>query len=288
MDEFKLLKKLKSLTQDRSVILGPGDDSAVIEINRKKILFCGDMLIEGVHFVQSGTRFEDLGYKAAARTLSDIAAMAGVPKYIGVSLSLPKKHTGKIKDILKGIEKLTHRFKINLVGGDTSVSDKIFIDVWCIGEISGRYISRRGARSQDGIFVSGKLGCSYETGKHLSFIPRIKESLYLKKHFKINSMIDISDSLTLDLYRLIKESSKSAVIFEDKIPLTLGAGLKNALYDGEDYELLFTAPLKHKDKIEKAGFWLIGLIKEGKSNIITLKRASGKSARLKPKGHMPL
>lgn len=288
MDEFNLLKKLKSLSQDKSVVLGPGDDAAVIEVNRKKILFCGDMLIEGVHFVQSGIRFEDLGYKAAARTLSDIAAMAGAPRYIGVSLSLPKKHTGKIKDILKGIEKLTRRFKISLVGGDTSVSDKIFVDVWCIGETSGRYVSRSGACISDGIFVSGKLGCSYETGKHLYFSPRIKEALYLKKHFRINAMIDISDSLSLDLYRLIKESSKSAVIFENKIPLTIGAELENALYDGEDYELLFTAPLKHKEKIEKAGFWFIGLIKEGKSNIITLKRVSGKSLRLKPKGHMPL
>ncbi len=288
MDELDIVKKFRKLKQDKSVLVGPGDDAAVIKIGNKYILFCGDMLIENVHFRLEQVSFSQIGYKAAARTLSDIAAMAGTPRYLGVSLCMPEKYRNKTDEILKGIKKLLRKFNISLVGGDLSKSPTIMLDTWCIGTADkNNYKLRNRAKANDAIFVSGRLGGSQKTGKHINFTPKIKLAKYLAKKFPINSMIDISDGLVLDLQRILSQSGKNAVIYQDNVPLNKTAKLKNALYDGEDYELLFTAPVKFKEKIMNTGCYFIGQIKTGKKRRVFL-RNKDKLTELEIKGYLSI
>jgi len=238
----RITKKIKT---DNSVIKGIGDDTAVIKYKKGRfILFTSDMLIEDVHFKRSDSPFY-IGHKALGCSISDIAAMGGIPKYALVSLGLPADLSLKFLDSLfKGINSIAKRFKINIVGGDTNRSKKIIIDVSLIGQIEEKnLVLRKGARKGDQIFVTGSLGGSIYK-KHLQFLPRLKESRYLVENFKINSMIDISDGLVLDLYRITKTSGVGAVVYEELIPISKDAkSLNEALYMGEDFELLFCLPL---------------------------------------------
>jgi thiamine-monophosphate kinase len=137
-------------------------------------------------------------------------------------------------------------YKVNLVGGDLSKSERLIVDVSMLGMVEkNNLVLRNGAKKGDIIFVTGKLGGSIQ-GKHLKFTPRIKEARFLVKNFKLNSMIDISDGLAQDLGHILKESKQGAAIYEELIPQDKKArSLNDALYMGEDFELLFT--MSHSD-----------------------------------------
>lgn len=254
---------------DSSVVCGIGDDAAVLKYTKDRyLLYTCDMLIEGVDFT-SRARPEQIGRKALACSLSDIAAMGGSPKYALVSLGLRRRNARSFIDrFYDGLCKLARKFKVNVVGGDLSASQKIIVDVSVIGQVSKRNLTlRHGARSGDIIFVSGALGGSIY-GKHLSFIPRIKEANYLVSHYKVNAMMDISDGLSLDLYRLCQASGVGAVIYEDLIPVARQAkSFDEALHMGEDFELLFTMPVIQARRLIKNRrdiFKAIGEIRENK------------------------
>jgi thiamine-monophosphate kinase len=233
------------------IIKGIGDDAAVIKINNDKYLLnTSDMLIEGRHFRKKENLY-DVGYKSIACSLSDIAAMGGVPSFALVSLGIPKRFKpGDIKSLFKGLKKSASNFSVNIVGGDTNASGKLIIDVSMVGFVKpGNLVLRSQAKVGDYIFVTGSLGGSIYS-KHLKFIPRVKEASYLTNRFKLNSMIDISDGLVLDLWRIAKASAVGAVIFEDLIPVSKDArNFKEALYMGEDFELLLTISPKHGEKL---------------------------------------
>jgi thiamine-monophosphate kinase len=266
--ELGLIKRLSGhIRCDRSVVKGIGDDTAVIKwTGDKYLLFTCDMLIEDVHFwfrgakplreakfLKRATPYQ-IGHKALARNISDIAAMGGVPKYALVSIGLDPNMSVSFADgILDGINDLARKFKINIVGGDTSRSGKLVIDVSLIGEVEKRnMVLRSGAREGDAIFVSGFLGGSIK-GKHLDFTPRLNEARALVRNFKVNSMIDISDGLLLDLWRILDASSTGALIYEDLIPVSAQAdSFKEAVTDGEDFELLFTIAPKEAERFMKS------------------------------------
>lgn len=255
ISEISLVDRIKKLVKnDSSVVCGIGDDAAVIAYTKDRyLLYTVDMLIEGVDFTNKALP-GDLGHKALACSLSDIAAMGGIPRHALVSLGL-RRSINKIKFIegfYKGMSKLAKRFKVSIVGGDLSASEKTVIDVFVVGEVErGRLVLRSSAKVGDSIFVSGSLGGSIY-GKHLSFVPRIDEARYLTGNYKINSMIDISDGLSLDLYRMCKSSRVGAVIYEELIPVSRAAKSKNeALYMGEDFELLFTLSAKEARRLIK-------------------------------------
>jgi len=248
LGEINLIKRLsKGFRLDRSVIKGAGDDAAVIRWTKDKyLLFTCDMAIEDVHFNLKESAPFQIGWKALGRNISDIAAMGGVPRYAVVSLGIsPELNISVADGICKGIKNLADRFGVSIVGGDMSRAKKIVIDISLIGEVEKNKLTlRSGAKKGDVILVTGALGGSIK-GKHLNFMPRISEARKILKGFKINSMIDISDGLALDLYRILKASSVGAYIYEGAIPISKDArSLKNALYDGEDYELLFTMGAK--------------------------------------------
>lgn len=288
MKEFELLNVFKQIKGDSSVKIGPGDDTAVIKSGKKYLLLCSDMLIEDSHFRLPETKFTDIGYAAVARPLSDIAAMGGIPKHIGVSLGIPPKYSNYIPKILSGVKKITHQFKINLIGGDVSKASKIFLDTWCLGEtIRNRYATRKNAKDKDGIFVTNKLG-DLKNKELKLFTPRIKEGQYLVKNHKINSMIDISDGLVMDLYRILTESKKSAVLFKDKIPVGKKCTLNQALYGGENYGLLFTTSIKNAPRLKTKGFYQIGIISNKKKTGIIEIEDKNKRKTLKIKGYTSL
>lgn len=242
--EIQLIKRLtKGLRLDKTVIKGPGDDTAVIEWTRDKyMLLTCDMLVEDVHFKLREAAPFQIGWKALGRNLSDIAAMGGVPRYAVVSAGLPRRSSvGLAEGVFKGIRTLADRFKVNIVGGDMTDSEKLVIDIALIGEVEkGNLATRHGAKPGDLIFVTGSIGGSIK-GKHLRFVPRLDEARRLVSRFKINSMIDVSDGLEIDLWRILEASGVGARVYRDAVPLSKHAGLlESAITDGEDFELLFT------------------------------------------------
>ena len=239
----------------KDVLTGIGDDCAVVKGGKEKLLLKSDLFIEGVHFELKNISFENIGKRAVARVLSDFAACGGVPKFIGVSLGAPKGLDKRyLKQILKGILKLAEKYKFSLVGGDTSRSKELILDVWGVGSCK-KPILRSGAKAGDYIFITGKLG---ERPFNKPFEPRIKEAQYLVKNFKLNSMIDISDGFILDLYRILKLSKKGAVIDKENIPFTKD---ESDLYRGEDYELIFTVDRREKKlNFLRSKFYCVGKI----------------------------
>ncbi len=256
LGEFGLIERIKRSVKykGRDVVCGIGDDAAVLRYTKDRyLLFCSDMLIEDVHFRRKSATGFQIGRKALGVNLSDIAAMGGVPKYCVVSLGIPKGFpVGFLDGFYRGLNSMARQFSVSVVGGDTNRCDSFIVDVALIGEAKKRNIVlRSGARVGDVLFVSGSLGGSL-SGRHLNFIPRVKEAGILVKNFKINSMIDISDGLSVDLSHILKESDAGAVIFEGLIPLSGNCrSVKSALSGGEDFELLFSMAAKEADRLMK-------------------------------------
>ncbi len=245
---------IATLTKDwcmaNPVIIGPGDDCAVLFYNKALYqLFKTDVVVEGHHFLPSDHP-ERIGWKALARNVSDIAAMGGYPESALITLILPNKFKlERIQKIYRGIQKAADAYEIQLAGGETSRGTQLILSIAMIGLVEKkRLVLRTGAQTGDFIFVSGKLGGS-RAGKHLDFIPRLKEARWLGSHFKPTSMMDLSDGLASDLPRLARASEKSFQLDLSKIPTTPHCSLKEALADGEDYELLFTIPPMFVEKL---------------------------------------
>lgn len=256
LGEFGLIKRIaKNIRTDASVITPSGDDCAVLKFDKNRYqLFTCDMLVEGIDFTRKDNPYL-VGKKAVAVSISDIASCCGLPRYCLVSLGLSRNiSVGFIDQLVRGLRHIAKEYKINIVGGDLSRAAKLTIDVSMLGIVEKRYLSlRSGAKRGDIIFVSGSLGGSI-FGKHLRFIPRLKEARFLAKNFKVNSMIDISDGLALDLAHILEQSKVGAVIYEDLIPLSKQArNLSDALYSGEDFELLFTLSRKEAKRILSKG-----------------------------------
>ncbi|HOW35119.1 MAG TPA: thiamine-phosphate kinase [Candidatus Omnitrophota bacterium] len=291
--EFGLIGRIaKSARRQKGVIKGIGDDTAVLAYSPKRyLLFTADMLVEGKHFTKIMGP-ELIGRKSLACSISDIAAMGGVPTYAVVSLGVPPGlSVDYVQRIYKGMSVLAKQFKIGIVGGDTVSSEKIVINVALLGEAQKRQIIfRSGAKKGDKIFVTGPLGRSLTTGKHLNFTPRIKEAQYLVKNFTPTAMIDISDGLAGDLNHILEESKVGAVIFDRLIPRNHRAQLRNALYDGEDFELIFTLPSSKvraliKRHNRKFKFYYIGDV-TGSSRQLVLVDNKGKRRLIAAKSYI--
>ena len=254
--EFELITRLKSgLPTNDSVIVGAGDDCAVIDagVSGKWQLHKTDAIVEGIHFTRE-TAPEKVGYKALGRALSDIAAMAGTPRWATVTLGLPDGFDGEmVEAIYEGINRLAKRHEVAVVGGETvSNPERLAISVAVVGEVDRtKCVLRAGAKPGDGIWATGELGGSLE-GHHLDFSPRLAEGRWLAEHFLPSSMIDLSDGLAGDLGHLLDAANAGAELLENALPIRREARLRAresdaakppliaALTDGEDYELCFT------------------------------------------------
>jgi thiamine-monophosphate kinase len=212
---------------------------------------------------------------------------------------------GFAKRIYRGMAKASSEFGVAIIGGAVVSWDKpIALAVTVLGEAGGlKPIRRSGARVGDGLMVTGTLGGS-SLGKHLRFRPRLKEGHTLNENCRIHSMIDISDGLLADLGHILAESDVGAVLFAEKIPLSRAARrlslksgktpLHHALYDGEDFELLFSARARECRKIltqnplRKLSLSHIGEVRKKKGLFVLY--PDGKERRLEPVGyeHFPI
>jgi thiamine-monophosphate kinase len=247
-----------------------GDDCAVIASpTGRDLLLKADLTIEGVHFTRESSA-EEIGARAVARSLSDIAAMGGTPLYCLISMALaPWTDERWIDGFYRGVYKLLRKTKTSLAGGDISHAGQFACDVMLCGSVAkGKALLRSGARSGDAIYVSGPLG-GWRNKRVI--VPRLE---FGRKLVGVaTACMDISDGLSLDLHRMCKESGVSAEL--DNVPLLKGATINQALHDGEDYELLYTAP----PRVKAPGI-RIGRIAKGKPGSV---RYGGKA--LKPIGY---
>jgi thiamine-monophosphate kinase len=252
--EIEIVEALRRRARHRpshSLVLGIGDDCAIFRPPgaREDLLFTTDMLLEDVHFRRATHRAADVGHKALARGLSDIAAMGAEPRFCLVSLALaPWADRRWFDDFYRGLLRLARRHGCALAGGDLARAERFACDIVVCGAVpKGRALRRDGARAGDGIFVSGKLGGSaqgLETGagagwrRHLRPQPRIELGRFLRDTLHATAAMDLSDGLSLDLRRLCLASGVAADIQEP--PRSAAATRAHALHGGEDYELLFT------------------------------------------------
>lgn len=250
--EFDYIAWIRRATQsDRRVPIGIGDDTAVLKLTPgRDLLVTTDMIIEDVHFDLRHATFEQVGRKAMAVNLSDIAAMAGIPVAAVAAVGLSDRTTrDQAEALFHGIQEIAHEFDVAIIGGDTNRSPRgLVISITLLGETTERGpVRRSGAKPGDWILVTGSLGGSIR-GKHLNFTPRVRESLRIHERYPLHAMIDISDGLAADLGHILRESNCGATLRAGRIPISDTARenpakrdpLQHALYDGEDFELLIT------------------------------------------------
>ena len=306
----------KQIAPSQQLILGIGDDAAAWHGDTPTQLATVDSFIQDVHFSLAITPWNELGWKALAINLSDIAAMGGVPRYALVSLALPT-HT-KVDDVTalyRGMIELAQQFGVAIVGGDTSNAPLVAITITIFGSARNQdkhILTRSAARVSDKVAVTGHLGTAVAGGemltKQLQFdpeataclkeaflhpYPRIAEGQLLIDQ-GVKTAIDISDGLVSDLNHICQASQVGARIEVDRVPIqpavTANFGdraLELALSGGEDYELLFTAStevIKNVTAIAHCPITVIGEIVADRVGEVILVDSKGNPVNLRSKG----
>ncbi|MCU0607458.1 MAG: thiamine-phosphate kinase, partial [Candidatus Edwardsbacteria bacterium] len=273
--EFGLIERIRTAQRgaNRSVILGIGDDAAAFALSRGTVgLVTTDTLADRTHFDLRYTTYRDLGWKAMAANLSDIAAMGGRPLLAVVALTLTDRQSVRdVDELYRGMRALGQRHGVTIAGGDVVRGKELSLTIAVIGECRrGNLGLRSGARPGDAVLVTGTLGASRaglellrnaqwkmkngkSVRKHLRPEPRVREGLVLAKRFKLHGMIDISDGLAPELHHLAAGSRAGIVIDQGALPVAdeaVAASRRTGkdpadycLHGGEEYELLFTLPL---------------------------------------------
>jgi thiamine-monophosphate kinase len=317
LGEFGLIKRVRrAMPTSRDVAIGIGDDAACVKAKTDSFFVTADLLLEDVHFDLNWTSLSDLGYKTLAVNLSDIAAMGGVPAYLTLSLGIPRHFTSQELDrFYQGIKSLAVEHNVAVVGGDTSVADKLLVSACLIGHAPYRPIRRSGAKPRNDIYVTGTLGDSalglqllktrmrrkkgarYLLNRHHKPTPRLAVGALLARKGLATAMIDVSDGLLQDLGHICGASLVGARIWEEALPLSRAyralagnEGTRYALTGGEDYELLFCARQSDRQRIDqlqhqvKVPLTRIGVCVPAKQGICCVDR-SGKPISLPAMGH---
>lgn len=267
-----------------SIIVGVGDDAAVVEQDRGMVtVITTDAAVENIHFTQTFVPPYDIGYKALAMNLSDLAAMGSAPKYALLSLMLPSGLSViSLDEILKGFASLSNRHSVSLIGGNVSQSSgPLVIDITAIGSVHKRRILRRnGAQPGDDLYLSGSIGGAaaglemlnkmksshgsdtYDTcrQRYLRPEPRVRLGTLLGRNKVARSCIDLSDGLIDAISQLSRSSGVGAALDATTIPIEPGAlkwftnqgidPVQAALSHSDDYELLFTVSSKKRRSLE--------------------------------------
>ncbi len=303
MGEFSFIHWIRKRQKRRKdIVLGIGDDCAIINVSADKLcLITTDMLVDGTHFDLKKCTIHDIGRKAIACNISDVAAMGCRATAAVVSICFPDRFPEKFaRELYEGIWSIADKYHIEVVGGDIiSGHAPLCINITMLGRDEGlKPVRRSGAKVGDTILVTGTLGGSI-LDKHLHFEPRLHEGLTLNKNFTIHAMIDISDGLTADLNHILEESHVGAILYEDQIPISKAAiklsektgktPLDHALSDGEDYELLVVVSKGQATKVMESDLFpkkmisRIGEIVQGQG--IWMKNTKGNIRRIKPQGY---
>jgi len=270
----------------REIIVGIGDDAAAWQTDGRIQLATTDTLVQDVHFNLDVVNWEELGWKALAVNLSDIAAMGGIPRYALLSLALPGKlEVEDMSKFIDGMLDMAGEFGVALVGGNVATAPNVVITVTIIGFSKGKGLLKRStASSGEQVAVTGWLGSSAAglqmlKGKaisnpevssflrqaHLKPVPRVREGQILVQQ-GVKTAIDISDGLIADLDHICESSKVNARIRIEQVPIhpLVTANFRNyrelALSGGEDYELLFTADEATIARVKKALNCLVTVI----------------------------
>ncbi len=270
----------KEIDPWQRLILGIGDDAAAWHGDTSIQLATVDSLVQDVHFSLGMASWEELGWKALAVNLSDIAAMGGLPRYALVSLGIPDStEVADVEALYRGMIELAQRFGVAIIGGDTDSTPQIAITITVLGSTGGRdqLLTRSAARPGEKIAVTGYLGAAAAglemLKKHVQFDPEATASLrkaFLQPYPRVDeggilvekgvkAAIDISDGLISDLSHICQASRVGAHVETEHVPVhpavraNFGDGaMELALSGGEDYELLFTASTAIIDKVRLA------------------------------------
>lgn len=266
MNEIELVNRIgrKVRSVHPALISGIGDDCTIWRPRAgEDLVFTTDFLLEGVHFERDIYSPAEIGHKALARGLSDIAAMGAEPRFCLLSLALaPDCDRRWVDSFYSGFLKLAKRFRVDLAGGDLSHSDRVLCDIVVCGAApKGRALRRDGARAGDSIFVSGRLGRNWREFRRP--VPRIELGLALRGC--ATACMDLTDGLSLDLHRLCSASGVAAAL--ENVPVRKGQTTEQALHGGEDYELLWTMPAR---RTPPRGAIRIGTITTGRPGLVLL------------------
>jgi thiamine-monophosphate kinase len=239
-----------------SVHAGIGDDCAAVRSGRRGVfeLLKTDCVVEGRHFL-AGDAAAAVGWKAACRAVSDMAACGGEPRFALVTCVVRAAQTKRwIDGLYRGIEKAARTYGFHVVGGELARTEgPAMISIALTGEVAtGEFVGRAGGRAGDVLFVTGVLGRSFASGWHLRFSPRIEQARWLVRHFCPRAMMDLSDGLAADLPRLAAAGGTGFVVDSAMVPRRRGASLAQALGDGEDFELLFAVDPRKAARLETA------------------------------------
>lgn len=268
MKEFELINKFlkKRSGKRKDVICGIGDDAALLRFPyNHDIAVSTDSLVSGVHFPKNTVPY-DIGYKALAVNLSDLAAMGAKPVWVTLAITLPEANESWIKQFRDGFFTLLKQYNMQLIGGDTTRGPVLSITANVFGIIpKNKALYRSGAKPGDLIYVTGTLGDAgaalklpdkYFLKKLNHPIPRIQEGLALRN--VANAAIDISDGLAADLGHILEQSKVGATIYIDNLPLStklvkaMGKKMAQnlALSAGDDYELCFTVSPRKQSQLK--------------------------------------
>lgn len=291
LGEFGLIERITKKPKNKDIIVGIGDDAAVVKTKKGLQVLTTDTLVERDHFRQEWFSPKQIGMKAIEINVSDVAAMGAIPKYVLVSLALPSDLDVDFVDgLYDGMWKTCDKYDIEIIGGNMTHSKEIVISITLTGEVDKNHLClRSGAKPGDFILVSGPLG-NGKAGlrvfqENLKGFEKVRKGYLepkaqLKSALEIspfsNSMEDISDGLASELKHICKQSKCGAIIYKDKIPIKddVREVAKNlseneydyALFGGEDFELVFTVS---KNNIEKVKGYLIGEITKDKKVLLS-------------------
>ncbi|MEM6978087.1 MAG: thiamine-phosphate kinase [Planctomycetota bacterium] len=245
------------------VAVGIGDDAAVIDLPSGgpcQQIVCADQIIDGVDFLATEHAGRDIGFKAMAINLSDIAAMGGVPRSAIVTLTLPNENATEIAgQVYEGILEAAQKYNVAIAGGDLSTyNGPLAINITMLGEVTDPWL-RSGAAEGDAVFVSGQLGGSL-LGRHLRPEPRIELAAQLRELVDVHAAIDVSDGFSLDLDRLCAASRVGVELEMAQLPISKDAKQlaitsgrsphQHAWSDGEDFELIVTVSPADAERLQ--------------------------------------
>ncbi|UCE61559.1 MAG: thiamine-phosphate kinase [Phycisphaerales bacterium] len=298
MNELEFVEWLRGRQREHpAAVLGIGDDMEIVRVGEETILLSSDMLLDGVHFDTFKHDLALIGRKAIACSLSDCAAMAVQPVASTISIALSAgTSTEDAQELFRGASEIAAEYDLAIAGGDTtSWSSPLAIDVSIVASpFPGiEPVTRAGAKAGDTLYVTGPLGGSL-LGRHLTFTPRVKEAKVLAETLgdRLHAMMDISDGLSLDLWRLCWASGVGATLDEQDLQQVVSddaqrlaerdgrPALEHALTDGEDFELLLAA-CGQAPQIPGVTTHRIGTVTDSG---LLIRRKDGQLEPLEPKG----
>ncbi|MCG8556346.1 MAG: thiamine-phosphate kinase [Proteobacteria bacterium] len=269
-DEFGRIQELRRrfCCPSSDVVLGIGDDAALLSPCTAALVVSVDAHVEGVHFRREWASLRQIGRRAVVAALSDLAAMAAMPRAALVAMTLPLGlQDAELYELADGIGDAARAHRCPIVGGNLSRASDLSLTTTVCGRCTGKPLTRQGARAGDGIWVTGQLGAAAlglaaltagETGERARpFVQRWREPMArLEEGQQLGGVgragIDLSDGLLQDLRHVCRASGLGAVLHADRLPLAAGHerlsrelglnGLEVALGGGEDYELLAALP----------------------------------------------